>query len=774
MRVVRPRVRNAEPVPRIYSGASGLLARAVDSVVGLVAPSAAHRMRRKRMESAAMLAFEAAQVDRMMPRENAQSADAEVLPQLETMRARSRRQVQNDSHADSAVQVYVDAVVGPGIRPQSAASTEGTGASAAVIDDWRKQCEAYFDKWSESMADSSGHGNFYDLQALVARTRKVDGECFTHTVVGGDQTLAVEVIDADRIGNPRMKQDSDNLRSGVVVDSKMLPLGYYVATQHPQDVALQLNTDYAFVPARDGELSVMQHHYRRTRPAQTRGYPDSASAAQYLEHLHEYLKAEIIGARASANYAMFIKKAVSASDQEIMPVVDNIDGTSDTVYHERLEAGTIAYLNEGEEPVPFNPNRPGAADSFVVRMLRAVAASNGMSYERMTRDYGGMNYSSMRGLLKEEQRGFDRDRAMLTRQFCTPVWRNVIRHGIQVGAITPPPSYVDNPAAWLAVHWIPPAMGWVDPTKEIAAAEQAIAANLSTHWHEAGRAGLDPIEVLERKADYFKKAAEIEQQQGLKPGTLTGADVSQPDAEGVESASREQQGESESAPVSSQVDYKQLLDAYGSAVRAGLLSPSLEVEQALRQLLELPPVSEEVVDNWDNEPVRRPVTLSNVNATTINEEDAVEEGGDDEAEEAPAPPQPDEDEAPALPEGEAEEADEVEQELAAAGAVQLQTYQPPVGAKNNAQKVLNWREKHGSEVKGMTEVGWRRARQLASGKPISAETVKKMAQFNRHRKNAKVAPEYKRTPWKDAGYVAWLGWGGTTGINWAMRISEGL
>lgn len=97
------------------------------------------------------------------------------------------------------------------------------------------------------------------------------------------------------------------------------------------------------------------------------------------------------------------------------------------------------------------------------------------------------------------------------------------------------------------------------------------------------------------------------------------------------------------------------------------------------------------------------------------------------------------------------------------------TFKPPAGAKGNAQRVLDWKKKHGSEVKGMTSVGWARARQLASGRPIGRNTVSRMAQFNRHRKNAEVAPEYKSTPWKDAGHVAWLGWGGTTGIDWAIR-----
>lgn len=99
------------------------------------------------------------------------------------------------------------------------------------------------------------------------------------------------------------------------------------------------------------------------------------------------------------------------------------------------------------------------------------------------------------------------------------------------------------------------------------------------------------------------------------------------------------------------------------------------------------------------------------------------------------------------------------------------TYKLPESARNNARRVLRWREEYGDQVRGMTEVGWRRARQLAENESVGIETVRAMSAFNRHRQNAEVAPEYKDTPWRDAGYVAWLGWGGTTGIDWARGIT---
>ena len=98
----------------------------------------------------------------------------------------------------------------------------------------------------------------------------------------------------------------------------------------------------------------------------------------------------------------------------------------------------------------------------------------------------------------------------------------------------------------------------------------------------------------------------------------------------------------------------------------------------------------------------------------------------------------------------------------------------PEAASNNACKVLRWRDEHGDEVKGMTQVGWIRANQLCKKENISEETIARMSGFQRHRQNAEVAPEFKSTPWKDAGYVAWLGWGGTTGIEWASRKLESI
>ena len=96
----------------------------------------------------------------------------------------------------------------------------------------------------------------------------------------------------------------------------------------------------------------------------------------------------------------------------------------------------------------------------------------------------------------------------------------------------------------------------------------------------------------------------------------------------------------------------------------------------------------------------------------------------------------------------------------------------PAAASKNAQQASDWNDEHGrDEVTAGLRVGWARANQLAKKEPLSVDTIKRMAAFNRHRKNSKIGAGLKDTPWKDNGYVAWLLWGGDEGVDWAIKKS---
>ena len=95
-------------------------------------------------------------------------------------------------------------------------------------------------------------------------------------------------------------------------------------------------------------------------------------------------------------------------------------------------------------------------------------------------------------------------------------------------------------------------------------------------------------------------------------------------------------------------------------------------------------------------------------------------------------------------------------------SINLKSYTDyPQAATNNAKKAIKYKEENGSDCG--TRIGWTRARQLADRKPISRDTIARMASFKRHQQN-------KDVPYSEGcGGLMWDAWGGASGINWAIN-----
>jgi len=90
---------------------------------------------------------------------------------------------------------------------------------------------------------------------------------------------------------------------------------------------------------------------------------------------------------------------------------------------------------------------------------------------------------------------------------------------------------------------------------------------------------------------------------------------------------------------------------------------------------------------------------------------------------------------------------------------------PTQSMANNAKRGLELRKKHG---KGGTSVGVARARDISNRKQMSPETVSRMVSFfARHDGNQSGGED-------DAGYIAWLLWGGDSGKTWAESKKNAL
>jgi len=110
-------------------------------------------------------------------------------------------------------------------------------------------------------------------------------------------------------------------------------------------------------------------------------------------------------------------------------------------------------------------------------------------------------------------------------------------------------------------------------------------------------------------------------------------------------------------------------------------------------------------------------------------------------------------------------------------------FRPPQSVADNAAKGLEYRQMAKPSQRGglTTEEagqagigsGVQRAVNLKNRDNVTPDTVGRMVSFfARHKKNAQIDEDKRGKPWTDAGYVAWLLWGGTAGETWANKIKR--
>lgn len=516
------RVANGSQPSSIYRGIGGLLARAIDAALDPLAPRLVSARRRARVESNALLAYDAAARKRTRRVQRASSADQDLLQDLPELRRNSRAMARDDSAAAAIVRVFEDNVVGTGLVPQMMVDREVSGLSDAEADRWDNDCEAIFAA-AATEVDSTENDSFMGMQRQVLRSLIVDGEFLAHRVFIDEPRRTVgtafELIDVDRLADP-VSANTFDVRAGVEFGDRSQAVAYWILPRHPDESMVRWKTDRLRVNKAErwekyagGQLSVL-HGYRRDRAGQSRGVPFFAPCFALVEAMNDMLETELQAARAAGKFCAFIKQTLDAG----MP---GLEQDQNGQWHERLENATIKYLNPGEEIMSYTPNRPGNNfEPFVVRVLRSICAALGLPYELVLRDFGGMNYSSARVALLEARRGFEALQQMLVEKFCQPVFRATILDAVLSGKVRMPRGFLQRPQLFLNAFWQPPGWGWVDPVKEIEAANAAIANNLSTPQAEAARQGGDHDSILVQRAKSMRRAIQTARKFGLPEQSL--------------------------------------------------------------------------------------------------------------------------------------------------------------------------------------------------------------------------------------------------------------
>jgi len=383
---------------------------------------------------------------------------------------RARALVANNPLAASAVEAWVSALVGTGLKPQS---THPDAEARAALN-------LAFEAWTD-VADADRLTDLYGLQAIMVRRMVIEGEAFA-LMIDGPAGLRLRLIDAEQVDASVNRDLGGGARivQGVEFDAAGTRVAYHILPDRP---GLPL-TSLALTPHRVPAENVI-HLFRPEAPGQVRGVSWLAPVMVRLADLDQWRDAQLMRQKIAA---MFVGFLINPGGETPDNVTTNAAGGAEM----SLEPGTMKSLEPGFD-VKFSTPASIGVDviDFAKITEREISVGMGLPAFVVTGDLSQVNYSSARtGLVEWRRRVEALQHGVIAFQVMRPVWRRWATIEVLSGRVA---STVD---AALPVRFITPKQQWVDPRKDVEAELAAIAGGLMSRREAVTSRGVD-IEALD-------------------------------------------------------------------------------------------------------------------------------------------------------------------------------------------------------------------------------------------------------------------------------------
>lgn len=430
----------------------------------------------------------------------------------DTMQLRAEDLVANDWAPRSVVDAMTVNVVGTGLKPQSKPIAKRLGISPEEAQDISSQMEWAWHMWLME-AHPSRKLSFDDLCFLGLRSTLIHGELLFLPVMlpdaGRKFSFAIQDVHPGRLRTPLDLASNPAIREGIEFTDWGAPSWYWISDPpagllHDWSSSGDSFSSAHFVrkPAFVAHRPCVLHLFRVEEVEQIRGVSPLAPGMKLFRHLDDSLDYELMAQIVTASIPVFIE---TEDPQGMLRMNSQQDGSfgDNAIYHQQVRPGQIMYGNPGERPHVLEPSRPGSNFvPFTELIMRAAAASMGMPYEVLAKDFSKSNYSSTRAALLEAWRVFMLYRSWMVNHFCRAVWAMVMEEAVLRGYVVLPkkaPGFYEAFHAWTHSKWLGPARGYVDPVKEVMGIAKALDYRLTTYSDAIAERGEDWEEVFEQR-----------------------------------------------------------------------------------------------------------------------------------------------------------------------------------------------------------------------------------------------------------------------------------
>ncbi len=431
------------------------------------------------------------------------AAEDDIDLQGALLRQRSRDLFTGGGLARSGPITLTTNVVGWGIQPKPKIDGDLLGLSDEAREEWERNTLREFQLWANNtMCDWERQQNFYGLQQLAFLSELVSGDVFVLFGMKENKrtpyTTVIRILEADRISTPDSTEgesESEETESGgrivdgVEIDSDGEVIRYHIANRHPLLEDATATVEWTSIDAigKDTGYPNVLHIMTVERPEQRRGVPFVSAQIEQIKQLDRYLTSELAANVVSSMLTAFIISDADDGKLGMEDAVNEEDKVTDDELKLELAPGAIYSMPPGKKVQELNPLRNNSAfESFVSTMETLIGASMGIPKEVLIKKYDS-NYTAARSALLDFWREVRVRRTAFNSSFNQPIYEQWLSEAVAGGRIEAP-GFFDDPAvrqAWCGCMWMGASMGHVDPYKEVRAASERIANNITTQEQEA-------------------------------------------------------------------------------------------------------------------------------------------------------------------------------------------------------------------------------------------------------------------------------------------------
>jgi lambda family phage portal protein len=443
------------------------------------------------------------------------SPDRELQYNARLLRARARDLRRNNPWVAGWARELVNNIIGDeGIQLHAQIKDDG----GTLDKETNRALEAAWKEWDfPENASVDGHDSWVDLQRLAVEGLAIDGEIFVRHHPGflpSRHRYAVQLIDPDLLDefyNVAPDENGVEVRMGVELDRNGRAIGYWFWRNHPAD--LWPRRERVRIDAKE-----ITHLFVRYRPGQTRGVSWLAPILTNVHHLDGLTESELVASRMTAAKMGFIE---NVTPEAIEAYAAKLRSGKSQPQDLEVAPGLIDELAPGQTFKGFDPQHPNSAfEAFNKIILRGIGRGLGSSYSALTGDLSDANYGSQRAGLLPERDNYRVIQGWLKKWLHRTVYRNWVGMALLARAIDLPFAASRLPSDYFAVAFRERGWKWIDPLKDLQAADLEVKLGLTSRTRLASERGVDFEEIVDEIA--------AEQEYAREKGVYIGGAAAKP------------------------------------------------------------------------------------------------------------------------------------------------------------------------------------------------------------------------------------------------------